>query len=126
MVCFNNNDFYQTLAEIKGNAMDAKDLAILNKFKALLKERVKLHQVILFGSRARGEAEPDSDMDVLVVLDEPRTPEVGDVVFACAWESGFDAGVVVVPIIVSRDHWENGPERASLLAMAVREEGVPI
>jgi DNA polymerase sigma len=106
--------------------MDTKDLAILNKFKALLKERIKLHQMILFGSRARGEAEPDSDMDVLVVLDEPRTPEVGDIVFDCAWQSGFDTGVVVVPIVVSRKHWENGPERAALLAIAVRKEGVPI
>jgi predicted nucleotidyltransferase len=106
--------------------MDAKDRDILNKLKNLLKERVKLHQVILFGSRARGDAEPDSDMDVLVILDEPRTREVRKVVSDCAWEAGFDAGVVVAPVAVSRDHWENGPERSSLLAMAVREEGAPI
>jgi predicted nucleotidyltransferase len=107
-------------------AMDAKDRDILNKLKNLLQEKVKLHQVILFGSRARGDAEPDSDMDVLVVLDEPRTREVREIVSDCAWEAGFDAGVVVVPIVVSRDHWENGHERASLLAKAVKEEGVPI
>jgi len=106
--------------------MDAKDRDILNKLKNLLQEKVKLHQVILFGSRARGDAEPDSDMDVLVVLDEPRTREVREIVSDCAWEAGFDAGVVVVPIVVSRDHWENGHERASLLAKAVKEEGVPI
>ena len=28
----------------------------------------RLHSVILYGSRARGDAEPDSDVDVLVVL----------------------------------------------------------
>ena len=106
--------------------MDARDLEILNKLKSLLQKRVKLHQVILFGSRARGDAEPDSDMDVLVVLDEPETREVRDAVSDCAWEAGFDAGVVVVPIVVFRDQWENGPERASLLAKAVREEGVAI
>ena len=75
---------------------------------------------------ARADADPDSDMDVLVVLDEPRTPEVRDAVSDCAWEAGFDAGVVVVPIVVSLDHWKNGPERSSLLAMAVREEGVRV
>ena len=106
--------------------MDAKDRDILNKLKNLLQEKVNLHQVILFGSRARGDAEPDSDMDVLVVLNEPRTSNVRKIVSDCAWEAGFDAGIVVVPVVVSRDHWENGPERASLLAKAVKEEGVPI
>jgi DNA polymerase sigma len=106
--------------------MDPNDRNIANKLKQLLQQRVKLHQVILFGSRARGDAEPDSDMDVLVVLDEPRTQEAGEAVSNCAWEVGFDSGVVVVPIVVSRSDWENGPERASLLAIAVREEGVPI
>jgi predicted nucleotidyltransferase len=106
--------------------MDAKDLEIAKKLKRLLQDRVKLHQVVLFGSRARGDAEPDSDMDVLVVLDEPKTREVQDAVYKSAWAAGFDAGVIVVPIMVYREHWENGPERSSLLAMAVREDGVPI
>jgi len=106
--------------------MNAKDQEILNKLKKMLQEKVRLHQVILFGSRARGDAEPDSDMDVLVVIEEPRTPEVRKLVSDCAWEAGFGAGVVVAPIVVSRDHWENGPERSSLLSMVVQEEGVPI
>jgi uncharacterized protein len=106
--------------------MDAMDLEILNKLKSLLRKKVKLNQVLLFGSRAMGDADPDSDMDVLVVLDQPESPEVMDAVTDCAWEAGFDAGVVVVPIVVYRDQWENGPDRAALLAIAVREEGVAI
>ena len=106
--------------------MDAKDFEILNRLKSLLQRKVKLHQMILFGSRARGDAEPDSDMDVLVILNEPKTHEFRDIVSDCAWEAGFDDGVVVVPIVVSRDQWEKGPQRESLLAMAVREEGVAI
>lgn len=31
----------------------------------------QLVQMVLFGSQARGDAEPDSDIDVLVVLKEP-------------------------------------------------------
>lgn len=29
----------------------------------------RLHELILFGSQARGEADPDSDIDVAVILD---------------------------------------------------------
>ncbi len=31
----------------------------------------RLHGIILYGSAARGEAEPDSDIDLLVLLDGP-------------------------------------------------------
>ncbi|HEX9837015.1 MAG TPA: nucleotidyltransferase domain-containing protein [Alphaproteobacteria bacterium] len=31
----------------------------------------RLDRVILFGSRARGDADPDSDIDVMIVLKEP-------------------------------------------------------
>jgi hypothetical protein len=65
-------------------------------------------------------------MDVLVILNEPRTPDIRRIVSECAWEAGFDEGVVIASVVVSRDEWENGPERSSLLAMAVREEGVAI
>lgn len=32
-------------------------------------------RIILFGSRARGDSRPDSDLDLLVVLDDPFTPQ---------------------------------------------------
>ena len=34
-------------------------------------ERQELHGVVLYGSEARGEARPDSDIDVLVLLERP-------------------------------------------------------
>jgi predicted nucleotidyltransferase len=111
---------------VKGDDMDIKDHEILNRLKRLLQKRVRLYKIILFGSRARGDAEPDSDMDVLVILDEPGTPEKLEAVLECAWEAGFDEGIVVAPIMMSRTNWETGPEKASLLAIAVREEGVTI
>lgn len=36
-----------------------------------------LKQVILFGSRARGDAAPDSDYDFLAIVDEATPPIVG-------------------------------------------------
>jgi hypothetical protein len=62
----------------------------------------------------------------LVVLDGPVSKQSQRIVSDKAWEIGFETGIVVVPIVVSRDSWEKGPERVSLLATAVREEGVSI
>jgi predicted nucleotidyltransferase len=99
---------------------------VLDRFKALLSERVGLHSLTLFGSRARGDADPDSDLDVLVVLDSRPTDRGRDLISDCAWEAGFEYGLVVVPVVFEKREWEEGPERYSLLSQAVLAEGIPI
>lgn len=48
-------------------------IELLNEIKRRLKEAHgdRLRGVVLYGSEARGEAGPDSDVDVLVLLDDP-------------------------------------------------------
>jgi predicted nucleotidyltransferase len=75
---------------------------VINNFRQLLSQRVALHRLIMFGSRARGDAEPDSDMDVLVVLSGSNNATVRRYVNDCAWEAGFDHGLVVSPVVVER------------------------
>jgi len=99
---------------------------VLERFKALLSDRIELDMLILFGSRARGDAEPDSDMDVLVVVHNQATDQVKDIISHCAWEAGFEYGIVVVPVVFSKQEWEEGPERFSLLSQVVCTEGIRI
>src|SRR4051794_24211986 len=53
-------------------AKAALDDPILTRFCAVLNDvfGVRLEQVVLFGSRARGDARPDSDYDIAVFLRE--------------------------------------------------------
>jgi DNA polymerase sigma len=97
---------------------------VLDRFKALLLERVSLVKMVLFGSRARGDAEPCSDMDVVVILKGSLNEKIKEEVSECAWQAGFEQGIVLVPVVFTQDEWENGPERHSLLIQAVEAEGV--
>ena len=106
--------------------MNDTDESILEKFRSLLLKRVRVDKIILFGSRARGDAQTDSDMDVLLVLRDPPTEEIEDYIHDCAWEAGIDHSVVVVPIVYSRQEWEEGPEQSSLLALAVQRDGISV
>lgn len=103
--------------------MDRFEKQILETFVRLVRKKVSLSSVVLFGSRARGDAEPDSDMDVLVIVDD-LTEKDEDYISECAWKAGFESGVVVVPVVFSRLEWEKGPERYSLLAEAVKSDGM--
>lgn len=106
--------------------MNATEKKVLETFKALLLKQFSLHKIILFGSRARGDATPYSDMDIGVILDKTPDEQDMDYVSDCAWEAGFENGIVIVPIVFSKEEWENSPERYSLLAQAVEMEGVSI
>ena len=105
--------------------MNPVEKKIIDAFTLLVKKKLSVDRIELFGSRARGDAEPDSDMDVLVIVDD-LSPELEDYISECAWEAGFEYGIVLVPVVFTRDEWENGPERYSLLAEAIRAEGVSL
>jgi len=111
-------------AEEGGFAMSVLETRILDNFKALLAKGVSVHKVILFGSRARGDADPQSDLDVVVILEDGAGAEARAAVSACAWAAGFEHGIVVMPVVFTRAEWEEGPERESLLVKAVVAEGV--
>lgn len=106
--------------------MNAVDRKIVERLKHVLEQRVNLHQIILFGSRARGDFNAESDMDVLVVVDTPVTPEIRAAVSECTWQVGFDAGIMIAAVLFSRKEWEEGPEHYSPLAESVRADGVAI
>ncbi len=48
---------------------------MIQELVATIVREVNPDTVILFGSRARGEAGPDSDVDVLIIDPEPFTPQ---------------------------------------------------
>ena len=104
--------------------MTTNEKIVLDKLKSSLQKRVNLYKLILFGSRARGDAGPYSDMDVLVILDDASDKRDFNYVSDCAWEAGFEHDIVIVPIVYTRNEWENSPIRYSLLAKAIEEEGV--
>jgi DNA polymerase sigma len=106
--------------------MHSIEMSVLERFKELLIQRVSVIQVIVFGSRARGDADRDSDLDVVVVLADSCHDADRDYVSDCAWEASFASGMVIMPVVFTQHEWEVGPERHSLLAQAVRAEGVPI
>ena len=105
--------------------MTRNDLNILSIFKSLVSQKAKIHEIRIFGSRARGDATEQSDMDVLVVvdrLDHAIEKHISD----CAWEAGFAHDVVIVPVAVTTEILKNSPVRESAFIKNVYREGIAV
>ena len=64
-------------------------------------------KAILFGSRARGDARPDSDWDVLILLDKDRiTQSDADEMSYPVCEFGWKSDMMVNPIMYTMHDWE--------------------
>ena len=80
---------------------------ILIKIKELVKKAEPTATVILYGSNARGQNKNDSDIDVLILLendiitysDEKRIKYP-------LYDLEFETGKIISPLIFSRNAWE--------------------
>ena len=106
--------------------MNRKTISVLQDFKHRVREAYPGARLTLFGSQARNDAGNDSDVDVLVVVADNDLVRARRVVGDCAWDAGFDSDVFIAPTVALKTPWENGPLRYSLLAEAVRADGVPL
>jgi len=86
-----------------------------------------VRDVVLFGSRARGDATPDSDYDVAVVLagDLPLDREVRRRLADAAWEHVID-GYAIIPIALKADALADGGPARTELGARIAAEGITI
>lgn len=67
--------------------------------------RDKVWSVTLYGSQARGEAGPDSDIDLLVVVYQDLPP-LRQALIDLAWQVQFEHNVVISDIICSLNQFQ--------------------
>lgn len=88
--------------------------------------RWPVERVILFGSKARGDDEPDSDIDLLVITTPELDRQTEDAMQDAAWETGLSHGRCVQLVIRSHERWYHGIDQATPLRLNVDQDGVEI
>ncbi|HBX50313.1 MAG: hypothetical protein A2275_18945 [Bacteroidetes bacterium RIFOXYA12_FULL_35_11] len=86
--------------------MDKKDKILIKIKKSITKEDSEA-EIILFGSRARGDNTNISDWDILVLIDNNNTNELEDKFRNNLYEIELETGQIISTIVYSKNYWSN-------------------
>ena len=88
------------------SGLSKKEQLGLEKFKAALEKALgkNLVEVKLFGSKARGDARKDSDIDVLVII-ATGDWRVRDVVYGIVTDIFLEEGVDISPKVINKKNY---------------------
>ena len=85
----------------------------------------ELHGVVLYGSKARGEATPDSDIDLLVILDT-RSRQNRIQVNKAASRVSLAFDVLLLPHVVDLEQWQEMADTPFFFFREVFRDGWPV
>jgi predicted nucleotidyltransferase len=81
--------------------------AILEDIRQLKRQLIPNEKLIIFGSQARGDARPDSDWDLLVLLDKQEITLEDEKRYAYPFTKlGWNYGAYLSVKLYSKEDWE--------------------
>jgi uncharacterized protein (UPF0332 family)/predicted nucleotidyltransferase len=83
-------------------------------------------QVILFGSRARGDATPESDWDLLILLDGSNDAGRQDAIRSRLFTLQLESAESITQIVHSRDEWESVLSQVDPFHANVEDDGIDL
>lgn len=81
---------------------------------------------VLFGSKARGDDVPDSDIDLLLITVEELDRSAEDAMQEEAWQAGMRHGRCVQLVVRSHERWYHGIDQATPLRLQIDADGVEV
>ena len=103
---------------------DVADIELLQRCKRAITKVAANADVILYGSRARGDADKYADYDILVIVNGPVDMALKEKILANIYPLELQSGEMLTLIVYSSQQWDSALYRAMPLHKNVEREGV--
>lgn len=110
----------------KENTLDAQIKKLLLQCRDKLNSAYPGAEIVLYGSQARKDARPDSDVDLLVLLDEPVPAEKKKHIHDLLYDIALAEDAVISVIIKAADKWNLPISQATPLYQIIQKEGIKV
>ena len=97
--------------------------AALLELKEIVQSQCSVIDFRVYGSKVRGTDTPESDVDVMIEVDE-CDPEVESFITNAAYEVNLEHDCFISVVLFSREEIEHGPLAESPLYKMIEKEGV--
>ena len=99
---------------------------VLNSITTAIHGQDPSAQAFLFGSRARGDSRPDSDWDILILINNQLvTSEIEDKFRNVLYNIELESGQIISTFIYSKSFWQKNL-KYSPLYKSVKKEGIKL
>jgi predicted nucleotidyltransferase len=99
---------------------------ILNSITTAIHLQDPSAQAFLFGSRARGDNKPDSDWDILILINNQIvTNEIDDKFRNVLYNIELESGQIISTFIYPKSFWQNNL-KYSPLYKSVKKDGIKL
>jgi uncharacterized protein len=92
----------------------------------LLKDRFLIESIILFGSKARGDADEHSDIDLLLISSRSLHWRDEKAIVDALFDIGMDYDVIFSPLFISSEEWEKGVFKSFPIYDEITREGAVV
>lgn len=99
---------------------------VLQRCRDVVNSEYSNAEIVLYGSQARGDAQPDSDVDLLVLLDEQIPAEKKRHIHDLLYDIALAEDMVISVIIKAADRWNLPVSRATPLYQIIQKEGIKV
>ena len=112
------------MKKINETEINGKELESIFELKQRLKEEFPDVGIILYGSKARGDDEEFSDIDLLILLDREINSKLKEKTIGIAYDIELKYDVVFSIIVKNRDFWNSPLAKTMPLHWNIDKEGV--
>ena len=97
---------------------------VVNEIKDAIHKVDPNATTILYGSEARGDARPDSDIDLLILVDGDKLDAKREQLYTYPlYDIEWNTGVLISPMVILKKNWEHRPIKTPFY-INVKNEGI--